>query len=167
MIIEFQRRFGVLTGRSVSHASKRKIPGGFDLPAPASVVAGEHTSVEPGKGTSMNVLSGKVAIVTGASSGIGRATAQLFAHEGAKLVVGARRHQELDELVAEIAAAGGAAIAHAGDIRDEACAQALVELATREFGSCTLPSTMPALLVRWDRSPKCRWVDGVTRSIPT
>ncbi|HWV62918.1 MAG TPA: SDR family NAD(P)-dependent oxidoreductase, partial [Oxalicibacterium sp.] len=45
----------------------------------------------------------KVAIVTGASSGIGRATAKLFAEEGAKVVVAARRQTELDALVAEIA----------------------------------------------------------------
>ena len=50
----------------------------------------------------MSRLSGKVAIVTGASSGIGRATAKLFAAEGAKVVVGARREAELKELVREI-----------------------------------------------------------------
>jgi len=48
-------------------------------------------------------LQNKVAIVTGASSGIGRATAKLFAAEGAKVVVGARRDSELASLVAEIA----------------------------------------------------------------
>jgi NAD(P)-dependent dehydrogenase (short-subunit alcohol dehydrogenase family) len=80
------------------------------------------------------MLSEKVAIVTGASSGIGRATARLFADEGAKVVVAARRRTELDELVAEIVAAGGAAIAHAGDVKEEACAEALVSLAAREFG---------------------------------
>ena len=82
----------------------------------------------------MNVLNDKVAVVTGASSGIGRATALLFANEGAKLVVTARRQKELDELVDDIAAAGGEAIAHAGDVKDEACAQTLVALAIREFG---------------------------------
>ena len=54
----------------------------------------------------MIALSNKVAIVTGASSGIGYATAKLFASEGAKVVVAARRQAELDSLVEEIAQAG-------------------------------------------------------------
>ena len=82
----------------------------------------------------MNVLQDKVAIVTGASSGIGWATAKLFASEGAKVVVAARRGPVLDDLVSEITADGGVAVAHVGDIRDEACAAALVDLAAREFG---------------------------------
>lgn len=82
----------------------------------------------------MKALNGKVAIVTGASSGIGRATAQLFAAQGAKVVVSARRQDELDRLVSDIVVAGGTATAFAGDAKDEACAHALVELATGEFG---------------------------------
>jgi NAD(P)-dependent dehydrogenase (short-subunit alcohol dehydrogenase family) len=82
----------------------------------------------------MGRLSGKVAIVTGASSGIGRATAKLFAHEGAKLVVAARRQAELDSLVAEITADGGEAIALAGDVQSESFAQSLVSAAADRFG---------------------------------
>lgn len=82
----------------------------------------------------MQALSNQVAIVTGASSGIGRASAKLFAAEGAKVVLGARRAGPLDEVVSEIRAAGGEAVALAGDVRDEGFAAALVELATTRFG---------------------------------
>jgi NAD(P)-dependent dehydrogenase (short-subunit alcohol dehydrogenase family) len=82
----------------------------------------------------MNRLNGKVAIITGASSGIGRATAKLFAREGARLVVAARRQAELESLVAEIAAEGGEAVALAGDVRSESYAKALVALAVSRFG---------------------------------
>lgn len=79
-------------------------------------------------------LAGKVALITGASSGIGHATAKLFAAEGAQVVVGARRAAELEQLVSAIRAAGGQAVALAGDVRSEAYAQALVELAVTRFG---------------------------------
>jgi NAD(P)-dependent dehydrogenase (short-subunit alcohol dehydrogenase family) len=79
-------------------------------------------------------LVNKVAIITGASSGIGRATARLFAEQGAKVVVAARRRGELDALVAEIEAAGGSAAPLAGDVTDEAHQKALVELAVDKFG---------------------------------
>ncbi|TIO54868.1 MAG: SDR family oxidoreductase [Mesorhizobium sp.] len=82
----------------------------------------------------MFTLTNKVAIVTGASSGIGRATAKQFAEQSASLVVAARRQAELDALVNEIETAGGKAAALAGDVRDEAYAQALVELAVARFG---------------------------------
>lgn len=82
----------------------------------------------------MDVLAKKVAIVTGASSGIGRATARLFAREGARVVVSGRRSAELDALVSDIEAEGGQAIAVPGDIKHEQVAKALVDTAVDRFG---------------------------------
>ena len=82
----------------------------------------------------MSRLEGKIAIVTGASSGIGRAAALLFAREAEKVVVTARNENALAELTDEIAREGGEAAALAGDVRDEALHEALVELAVRRFG---------------------------------
>jgi NAD(P)-dependent dehydrogenase (short-subunit alcohol dehydrogenase family) len=82
----------------------------------------------------MTSLRDRVAIVTGASTGIGRAAALLFAQEGARVVVAARRQPLLDELVEEIARGGGEALALAGDVRDERFAEALVGAALGRFG---------------------------------
>src|SRR5690554_2724878 len=82
----------------------------------------------------MSALRNRVAIVTGASSGIGHAAARLFAAEGAAVVVAARRQGHLDELVDRITAAGGRALARAGDVADEAFARSLVDAATDTFG---------------------------------
>lgn len=79
-------------------------------------------------------LKNKVAIVTGASSGIGRSTALLFAKEGAQVVVAARRESLLDQLVSEIECAGGVAAKIVGDVRDEQFAIDLVQKAESEFG---------------------------------
>lgn len=82
----------------------------------------------------MTRLRNKTAIVTGASSGIGYATAKLFAREGANVVISARRADELNALVADIKEAGGGAIAVVGDVRDETLARTLVERALDAFG---------------------------------
>lgn len=79
-------------------------------------------------------LDGKVAIITGASSGIGAASAKKFAAAGAAVVLGARRKENLDILAAEIEAAGGRAEPLAGDVRDETYAAKLVEVALSRFG---------------------------------
>ncbi|BEO56082.1 TPA: SDR family oxidoreductase [Serratia marcescens] len=82
----------------------------------------------------MNALNGKVAVIGGASSGIGKAAALLFARQGAALVLGARREPLLAELVEDIRREGGRALAVAGDVRDEAFAERLTATAVDEFG---------------------------------
>lgn len=79
-------------------------------------------------------LENKIIIITGASSGIGAAAARLFASEGANVVLGARRSEELKALAEMINQANGNAVVLAGDAKDEGYADDLVELATQEFG---------------------------------
>ncbi|KPF45198.1 SDR family oxidoreductase [Rhizobium sp. AAP43] len=82
----------------------------------------------------MNSLQGKVAIITGASSGIGRATAVLFAREGAAVVINARRAEALDRVAADIRASGGIVQAVAGDVRQADTHRRLVDTALEAFG---------------------------------
>lgn len=82
----------------------------------------------------MALLTNKVAIITGASSGIGRAAAILFAREGASVVIGARREDKLNELAEEIKNAGGSVRVLAGDVLSEEYSKALVDLAVAKFG---------------------------------
>jgi 3-oxoacyl-[acyl-carrier protein] reductase len=79
-------------------------------------------------------LAGKVAIITGASAGIGHAAALVLASEGANLVLTARRQERLTALVAEVRRLGGEAVSMVGDAREEAVAQQAVEMATSKFG---------------------------------
>jgi len=79
-------------------------------------------------------LGDKTIIVTGASSGIGAAAALLFAAQGARVVLGARRETLLDQLAGQIAQSNGRAVSLAGDVRDEDYLASLVRLAKAEFG---------------------------------
>jgi len=79
-------------------------------------------------------LDGKVAVVTGASSGIGEATAEALAAKGAAVVVAARREERLDELVGRIENSGGRTLAVSCDVIDEGQAHALIQRAEEEFG---------------------------------
>nr|WP_255352129.1 SDR family oxidoreductase [Pedobacter sp. BMA] len=82
----------------------------------------------------MNNISGKVIIITGASSGIGLATAKLLAAHGAILSLAARRKDKLDILVSEITEAGGKAIAFAADVSKREEVGALAQATLNAFG---------------------------------
>jgi len=79
-------------------------------------------------------LEGRVALVTGASQGIGRACALALAAQGGSVAAAARNQQKLDELVAQIAAAGGKAAAFVMDVSDEEQVKAGVKAAIAQFG---------------------------------
>jgi NADP-dependent 3-hydroxy acid dehydrogenase YdfG len=80
------------------------------------------------------MIRDKVVIITGASSGIGEATAKLLASKGAKVVLGARREQELKQLVDEIQGDGGQAVYQVMDVTNPSDNADIVELAKETFG---------------------------------
>jgi NADP-dependent 3-hydroxy acid dehydrogenase YdfG len=80
-------------------------------------------------------LSGKTALITGASAGIGWASAVALAGEGANLLLTARRQERLAELETAIQNAGGKAVSLVGDAKEEKTAREAVDLATKTFGS--------------------------------
>ncbi|MET7931658.1 SDR family oxidoreductase [Streptomyces sp. NPDC005349] len=82
----------------------------------------------------MSGITGKVVAITGASSGIGEATALLLAERGARLVLGSRRSERLEELVARIEKAGGEAVQIRTDVTRLDDVRALVGLAGERFG---------------------------------
>ncbi|CAM9781002.1 unnamed protein product [Ascophyllum nodosum] len=79
-------------------------------------------------------LEGKVALVTGASSGIGKATALLFSKEGAKVVLNARSEDKLRSVADEIKASGGDVAIAVGDVSKEEDCKKMVEVAVETFG---------------------------------
>jgi len=82
----------------------------------------------------MGKLDGKVAVITGAASGMGRATALRFAKEGAAVVVADLNSQAGEATISEIAAAGGRAVFQHTDVSNDAAIKALIERALHEFG---------------------------------
>ncbi len=89
-------------------------------------------------------LTGTVALVTGASSGIGEATARELARRGAAVAIGARRKERLDALAQEIEQAGGRALAIQTDVTDEDQARRLVAETVSSSAGWTPSSTTPA-----------------------
>ncbi|MGV6394036.1 SDR family oxidoreductase [Pseudomonas caspiana] len=82
----------------------------------------------------MSSIKNKVILITGASSGIGEATARLLAEKGAKVVLGARRIERLAQLCEDIHAAGGSAQYQAVDVTSRTNMQAFVDFAVRHYG---------------------------------
>ena len=111
--------------------------------------------------TSNAELNGTVALVTGASSGIGEATALTLAQHGAAVAIAARRKDRLDELAARIADVGGTVTAIEADVSSQAQAQALVKRTVSELGRLDtlinnagvmlLGPAVDAPLQEWDR----------------
>src|SRR5215212_2516002 len=101
-------------------------------------------------------LSGKVAIVAGASRGIGAVTAQAFARAGASVVLAARDADALESVAASIRAEGGRAIAVPTDVGDQRAQEQLVARALAEFGRLDFAfnnatdGPMPAPLADYD-----------------
>jgi NADP-dependent 3-hydroxy acid dehydrogenase YdfG len=79
-------------------------------------------------------ITGKVVVITGASSGLGEAAARYLAERGATVVLGARRVDRIQALAGEIEKAGGKAFAQATDVTDAAQVQALVDAAVERYG---------------------------------
>jgi NAD(P)-dependent dehydrogenase (short-subunit alcohol dehydrogenase family) len=79
-------------------------------------------------------LNDKIAVITGAGSGIGRAMASMFAAEGATIVAGDWNGQRLDEVVAAITASGGTIVGAQGNIADQPTAEGLIDLAISTYG---------------------------------
>ena len=82
----------------------------------------------------MKTLEGKVSIVTGGGTGIGKETAIIFAREGAKVVLAGRRPEPLEEVVAEVKREGGHAVARATDLEDGDAAAALGSWTVSQYG---------------------------------
>ncbi len=82
----------------------------------------------------MSNINGKIVLITGASSGIGEATARLLAAQGATVVLGARRLDRLEKIVAEIDESGGISACRALDVTSREDTQAFVDFAEQRFG---------------------------------
>jgi NADP-dependent 3-hydroxy acid dehydrogenase YdfG len=81
-----------------------------------------------------NTIEGKVVVITGASSGLGEATARLLSARGARVVLGARRHDRIQALAGELTAKGGKAIAVTTDVTHYEQVKTLVDAAVKSYG---------------------------------
>ena len=113
----------------------------------------------------MGQLDGKVAIVTGANSGIGRATALLFAREGATVVASGRRQELNEQVVAEITAAGGTALAVAADVSVPEDCRRLVDATVAAYGRIDVLVNNAGIADKHMPIDECseEWFDEVTK----
>lgn len=106
-------------------------------------------------------MTDKVAIVTGASSGIGRVTAQSLAKSGVRVVLGARRRDRLDELASEIQSTGGQALSFVTDVAQRQSCEDLIQYTIEQWGRIDIlvnnAGLMPLSFIKnlhvdeWDR----------------
>lgn len=94
-------------------------------------------TLDAGGGLQVTRLAGKIAFITGAGSGIGRACAELFAQQGAKVILAGRRIDPLNSAVTHINNSGGEAIAVPCDVTDSAQVSAAIKAAADKFGGLT------------------------------
>ena len=92
----------------------------------------------------MKTFENKTVVITGGTSGIGKATALAFSQEGANVVVSGRRISEGENVVREITSAGGNALFVRTDVSREEDTIALIEKTVRPSAACMLRSTTPA-----------------------
>src|SRR5258708_13418022 len=90
-------------------------------------------------------LEGKVALITGASRGIGAATAQLFAQEGATVVLASRSEEELARIVEEIRANGGEVMAATTDVAEAASVEILIKRTVDTYGRLDIAVNNPGI----------------------
>ena len=104
----------------------------------------------------MKTFENKTVLITGGTSGIGKATALAFAKEGANVVVSGRRVAEGEKVSREITSAGGSALFVPADVAREDDIVALLAKTVGAFGACISLSTMPAPRASSARSPPSR-----------
>jgi NADP-dependent 3-hydroxy acid dehydrogenase YdfG len=108
----------------------------------------------------------KVAIVTGAGSGVGHAASAALAADGWSVVLAGRRAEQLESVAAEIRAAGGKALAVSTDVTNEASVANLFAAAVKAFGRVDLLFNNAGVGPAAARSRTCRWRTGRRWSIP-